>query len=88
MTIQVPVRLTERDAAALDEAVARGRFRSRSDALRLGLQLLLREERERELYEAYRRGYGADPQEEWVGEVGLAAFAALVEAEEKDQEPL
>jgi hypothetical protein len=52
------------------------------------LKLLLRAEREREIEEADRRGYGEHPQEEWVGEAGLAAFAALVEAEEKDAEPL
>jgi len=52
------------------------------------LALLLREERHREIERADRRGYGAQPQEEWVGEVGLAAFAALVAAEERDDEPL
>jgi Arc/MetJ-type ribon-helix-helix transcriptional regulator len=40
----------------LDAAVASGRYRSRSDALRRGLELILREEREREIEESYRRG--------------------------------
>src|SRR6266542_1348182 len=69
MTSQVPVRLTEGDLAALDRAVASGRFSSRSDALRAGLKAVLCEERDREIEEAYRRGYGKYPQEEWVGEV-------------------
>lgn len=81
MTVQVPVRLTEEDVAALDEAVAAGHFESRSAALRAGLASVLSEERERQIDEAYRRGYGEHPQEEWIGEVGLAALAALDQAE-------
>lgn len=88
MTIQVPVRLTEEDVSRLDAAVASGRYRSRSDALRRGLELVLRDQREREIEEAYRRGYGKYPQEDWVGEVGLALFAARARAEEAGQEPL
>lgn len=72
----------------LDEAVARGRFSSRSDALRAGLALILREEREREIEEAYRRGYEKYPQEDWIGEVGLWALSQRVAAEEEGQEPL
>src|SRR6266540_4089900 len=56
MTQQVPVRITAEDLAALDRAVAAGRFSSRSDALRAGLKAVLREEREREIEEAYRPG--------------------------------
>jgi len=84
MTTQVPVRLTEEDVAALDEAIAAGRFSSRSEALRAGLAHILREEREREIEEAYRRGYGKYPQEEWIGELGLAALEALDRAEGGD----
>ncbi len=81
MTIQVPVRLTEEDVAALDAIVAAGRFASRSEALRAGLARVLHEERERAIDDAYRRGYGEKPQEEWVGEVGLAGLAAFDRAE-------
>jgi Arc/MetJ-type ribon-helix-helix transcriptional regulator len=81
MTNQVPVRLTEEDVAALDQLVASGRFASRSDVLRTGLERLLHEAREREIDEAYAKGYGEHPQEEWVGRAGLAAFAAFAEAE-------
>jgi Arc/MetJ-type ribon-helix-helix transcriptional regulator len=81
MTIQVPVRLTESDLAALDAAIEAGRFESRSAALRAGLARVLHDEREREIDDAYRRGYGAHPQEEWSGEVGLAALAAFDRAE-------
>jgi Arc/MetJ-type ribon-helix-helix transcriptional regulator len=73
--------MTDQDVAALDELVAEGRFESRSDALRAGLARLLLEEREREIDAAYRRGYGEQPQEEWVGRVGLQGLAELDRAE-------
>jgi Arc/MetJ-type ribon-helix-helix transcriptional regulator len=73
--------MTEEDVAALDELVASGRFANRSEALRAGFARLLHEERDREIAEAYRRGYTDHPQEDWVGEAGLAAFAALDRAE-------
>jgi len=81
MTFQVPVRLTERDVAELDALIERGRFANRSDALREALARLLREEREREIDEAYRRGYGEHPQEEWIGKLGLELAAAFHRAE-------
>jgi Arc/MetJ-type ribon-helix-helix transcriptional regulator len=81
MTIQVPVRLTEEDVAALDAIVAEGRFASRSEALRAGLARVFHDEREREIDEAYRRGYGKEPQGDWVGVVGLAGLAAFDRAE-------
>jgi Arc/MetJ-type ribon-helix-helix transcriptional regulator len=81
MTIQVPVRLTDADLSALDAAVASGRFANRSEALRAGLELILREEREREIDEAYARGYARHPQEEWAAELGLAGLTAFHEAE-------
>jgi Arc/MetJ-type ribon-helix-helix transcriptional regulator len=84
MTQQVPVRLTAEDLAALDRAVAAGQFSSRSEALRAGLRAVLRELREREIDESYRRGYAKYPQEEWIGEVGLAAFEAWHRAEGGD----
>jgi Arc/MetJ-type ribon-helix-helix transcriptional regulator len=81
MTTQVPVRLTEADLAALDAAVASGRFANRSEALRAGLELILREERKRKIDEAYARGYGQHPQEEWIAEVGMAGLAGFHESE-------
>ena len=88
MTVQIPVRIPTRDAERLDAAVAAGHFASRSDALRHGLQLVLQEERNREIAEEYRRGYSEFPQEEWVGQNGLSLFAAWVSAEERGEAPL
>jgi Arc/MetJ-type ribon-helix-helix transcriptional regulator len=84
MTTQVPVRLTDADLADLDKAIAEGHFANRSDALRAGLKAVLREQREREIEESYRRGYGKYPQEEWIGKHGLELFAAWHEAEGGD----
>lgn len=75
------MRLTQADVAALDKLVEAGEFRNRSEVLRAGLAELLRERREREIEDAYRRGYGKHPQEEWIGEAGLALFAAWDAAE-------
>lgn len=81
MTVQVPVRLTDSDVAALDAAIARGRFANRSEALRAGLDRILFEERQREIDERYVAAYAKHPQKAWVGELGLAGLAAFDEAE-------
>jgi Arc/MetJ-type ribon-helix-helix transcriptional regulator len=88
MSVQVPVRLSDEDVDALDRAVAQGLFPSRSEALRQGLTLLLRQERDRAIAAAYRRGYGEYPQEEAAGRAGLALLGASVEAAERGHEPL
>ena len=77
MTTQIQIGLPAEVLVELDAAVARGSFVSRSAALRVGLELLLREERERAIDDAYRRGYAEHPQEEWVGEAGLILFDAV-----------
>jgi Arc/MetJ-type ribon-helix-helix transcriptional regulator len=87
VTTRVPVRLTHEDVARIDDLVARGRFANRSDVLRAALRFLLKEERERDIDEAYRRGYGKYPQEEWIAELGLAALAAWDKAERKAEGP-
>jgi Arc/MetJ-type ribon-helix-helix transcriptional regulator len=81
MTTQVPVRLTNSDLAALDAAIARGRFANRSEALRAGLDRVLSEERQDEIDERYAVGYGRHPQKEWIGELGFAGLAGFDGAE-------
>jgi len=88
MSQQIAIRIPDADLHALDQAIAHGRFPNRATAVREALTRLLRDERRRAVDEADRRGYGAAPQEDWVGEVGLAAFASLVEAEEQGEKPL
>ena len=79
MTVQIPIRIPDEDASRLDAIVASGRYASRSDALRQGLDLILRQERDREIIESYRRAYAEFPQEE--SEIGLWAFSELVREE-------
>lgn len=67
MTQQIPVRIADEKAAAIDKLVDSGRFGSRSEVLRVGLDRLLADEREREIEEAYRR----------AGEAGRTDRAAL-----------
>jgi Arc/MetJ-type ribon-helix-helix transcriptional regulator len=74
------VDLTEEEVAALDAAVAAGRYANRSAALRAGVGHVLQEERERSIAEDYARGYAEHPQESWIGEAGLAALAAFESA--------
>lgn len=88
MTIQIPVRIPEEDLSELDTAISRGRYPNRSAALRAALKLLLREEHEREIVEAYRRGYNAQPQEEWIGEAGLALWEERIRLEGREDERL
>ena len=88
MSVQIAIRIPNEDVAALDAMIARGAFPTRAAAVREALVRLLQREAQREIDEAYRRGYGIHPQEKWVGDVGLAAFASLVEAEEAGEEPL
>jgi hypothetical protein len=47
------------------------------EALLAGLARLLDDKRERAIEAGYRRGYATHPQDNWVGQVGLAGLAAL-----------
>jgi Arc/MetJ-type ribon-helix-helix transcriptional regulator len=82
MSPQIAVRLADDDLRRLDAAIARGAFANRAAAVRAGLDRLLRDEREAEIAEAYRRGYAADPEEDAVGEAGLRLGSALLAGDE------
>ena len=88
MSTPVQTRLEDAELARLDAAIARGRFSSRSEALRAALALALDAEREREIAAAYEHGYGEHPQEEWTGELGLSLLAAAAAAEERGRKLL
>jgi Arc/MetJ-type ribon-helix-helix transcriptional regulator len=80
---QIAVRLDDDDLAALDQAIARGRYPSRAAAIRAGVEFVLREERDREIADAYRLGYGEHPQDEAEGAAGLALMAEHILREER-----
>jgi Arc/MetJ-type ribon-helix-helix transcriptional regulator len=81
MPTQIAVRLSDEQLAGIDAAVALGHFSSRAAVVRAGVERVLREQRDLEIAEAYRRGYGGQPQEEDIGELGLALGAELLRRE-------
>lgn len=87
MSPQIAVRLSAEEWAAVDAVVAKGRCASRAAVIREGLALFLREEREREIVESYRKGYGEHPQEDWIGEWGLQSLAELSRQDPWPEEP-
>ncbi len=68
MSQQIAIRVEDDDLAALDAAVTAGRYPSRAAAVRAGIGQLVREQRDREIAEEYRRAYGEHPQEPWFAE--------------------
>lgn len=73
MSQQIAIRLDEGDLEALDAAVAAGRYPSRAAAVRAGIGELVREQRNHEIAEQYRRAYGEHPQEPWFAEASAHA---------------
>lgn len=82
--MQIAVRLADEELERLDAAIARGAFASRAEAVRAGLVRVLREEREAQIEQAYRRAYAATPDEvDEVGEVGLSLGAELLSGDDR-----
>jgi len=82
---QIAIRIADDDLDRLDAAVARGHYPTRAAAVRAGVELLIREEREREIEQQYRRAYADDPQDEATGRAGAALMAAVIATEETDK---
>jgi Arc/MetJ-type ribon-helix-helix transcriptional regulator len=78
MAQQIAIRLHDDDLAALDAAVAAGRYPSRAAAVRAGVRELVREQRNREIAEDYRRAYADVPQEPWFAEASARAADELL----------
>ncbi|MGI8729680.1 MAG: ribbon-helix-helix domain-containing protein [Solirubrobacteraceae bacterium] len=79
---QIAIRLADEDLAQLDAAVAGGRYPTRAAAVRAGIDRLLREERDLKIAEQYRRAYGAEPQDEALGQAGALLMASALGGEE------
>jgi len=82
---QIAIRLADADLERLDAAVARGLYPTRAAAVRAAVERLLRDEREQEIAEQYRRAYEAHPQDESLGRAGLELMAELIAREEAVQ---
>jgi Arc/MetJ-type ribon-helix-helix transcriptional regulator len=80
--VQIAIRLADADLARLDAAVAQGRFPTRAAAVRAGVDLLLRDERDRQIAAQYERAYRDQPQDETAGRAGVALMATVVAREE------
>ena len=74
MSEQIAVRIADEDLAALDESVSNGAYPNRAAAVRAGIDLLLRKERDRSIGAAYRRAYGDHPQDDWFAESSAQAM--------------
>lgn len=83
---QIAIRLPDDDLGRLDAAVAQGRYPTRAAAVRAGVELLLRDEREHHIAEQYRRAYGDQPQDESLGRAG-ATLTTTVLAREETADP-
>lgn len=64
MTIQIAVKLPDELLEAVDRLVGTSRFASRSEMVRVGLQRVLADDRERIIDNAFTRGVGAHPDSE------------------------
>jgi Arc/MetJ-type ribon-helix-helix transcriptional regulator len=83
MSVQIAVRLADEELERLDAAIARGAFPSRAAAVRAGLVAVLRNAREEQIAEAYRKAYASGGEEERIGQAGLSVGAAILADQER-----
>ncbi|HVL99540.1 MAG TPA: ribbon-helix-helix domain-containing protein [Egibacteraceae bacterium] len=79
MTQQIAVRIPDELAHEMDGLVAAGRFASRADAVRAGLEAVIERERQRRIDEAIVEGYRRHPptkaEERWAANSGRELIA-------------
>jgi Arc/MetJ-type ribon-helix-helix transcriptional regulator len=75
MSDQIAVRIPGELAASLEELVATGRFETKADAIRAGLEALIDAERRRRIGDVIVEGYRRIPQDD--DEVRAATRAAI-----------
>ena len=78
MSEQIAVRIADEDLAALDESVRAGTYPNRAAAVRAGIALVLRQERDRGIAQAHRRAYGEHAQEDWFAESSAQAMGEVL----------
>jgi Arc/MetJ-type ribon-helix-helix transcriptional regulator len=78
MSEQIAVRIADEDLVALDESVANGSYPNRAAAIRAGIHLVLRQERERRITAAYEQAYGDRPQDDWFAESSAQAMGEML----------
>ena len=83
MSEQIAVRIADDDLVALDESVRNGSYPNRAAAVRAGIELVLRHERERSIAAAYRRAYDEHPDDGWFAESSAKAMGEVLAARAK-----
>lgn len=81
MTVQIVVRVDDADAARVDRLVERGRYASRSEAVRDGLAVILDREARAAVGRSIAAGYSHLPQAGDDLERSTAATAAMIAEE-------
>lgn len=84
MTVQIALKLPDRLAAELDELVKRGEFKSRSQAVREGLETILAARERERLRARYRQALETHP--ESAAEIGDATRLAIESIEDEPWE--
>jgi Arc/MetJ-type ribon-helix-helix transcriptional regulator len=65
ITVQIALKLDDAVVRELDELVGKGIYESRSDAVRRAVDRTLALHRRREIDDAFRAGFAADPDDRW-----------------------
>lgn len=77
MTTRITVKLPDELIANVDRLVRRGRFASRSDAVRNGLVKLLQEAESRRIDDAFAAGFARHPDDDLLTEAKRLAVEAI-----------
>lgn len=85
MTTQIAIKLPEELVEAVDRLVEEGRFESRSDAVRTGIGLVVREADRRRIDQAFAEGFRRAP--ESAGELADSRRLAIESIEDEPWEP-
>ena len=81
MSEQIAVRIPDSLAESLEDLVSRGRFETKAEAVRAGLEALIEAERRRWVGELIAEGYLRVPQDE--DDVEVARLSAIRSIEEE-----
>ena len=81
MSEQIAVRIPDSLAESLEDLVSRGRFETKAEAVRAGLEALVEAERRRRVGELIAEGYLRVPQDEDDVEVARLSATRSIEEE-------
>ena len=85
MTVQIAVKLPERVVERVDRLVADGRYASRSDLVRRGIELAISAERRQDVDRAFEEAYATTPESD--DELADARRLAIDAIDEEPWEP-